>query len=171
MFRSLHRTLDVIVHSFSTALALRPHLKAILTMSFNPIAENFLHVLLLYFFESFMTHVCSVYSPLCLIRGTRAVMAPLHDDANRSRCGSGQWGSTLYHAAFDTRRPRQYHTVDRGKVLGLPSRVKFFPWGLRAIVLTAHHPVEWTHPIGYRHPGVSRYVRKGLTTRCRRLRA
>jgi hypothetical protein len=39
-----------------------------------------------------MTHVCSVYSPLCLIRGTRAVMAPLHGRANPSRCGSGQWG-------------------------------------------------------------------------------
>lgn len=48
------------------------HFRAISTTSFNPIAEYFLRVLLLYFFESFMTHVCSVYSPLCLIHGTRA---------------------------------------------------------------------------------------------------
>lgn len=41
--------------------------------------SDFLRVLLLYFFESFMTHVCAVYSPLCLIRGTRDRNgAPLH---------------------------------------------------------------------------------------------
>lgn len=102
MIRSLHGAHDRIVRNNKR---LAPHtlydraLKQAIRRRLNPIAENFLRVLLLYFFESFMTHVCSVYSPLCLIRRTRAVMAPLHGRQSEQVRTSANPGPVARHAA------------------------------------------------------------------------
>lgn len=71
-----HRALITIVHRNVSNFAPR----CFTTAGTRLTQSVFLRVLLLYFFESFMTHVCAVYSPLCLIRGTRDRNgAPLHE--------------------------------------------------------------------------------------------
>lgn len=54
-----------------------------------------------------MTHVCSVYSPLCLIRCTRAVMAPLHDrQSEQVRTSANPRPSETRGVSFDIRLPQ-----------------------------------------------------------------